>query len=131
MSFPVPSRLVFRWSLWGTWTADGVEMLNDSVESFQAHFPDGIFLASYTSNAEIPGRRLLPKYLQWHSLPGATGVAPGDELWLKWFPQDILDSADLLLAVDADVFCVDDPKSLRSWIGGELQSSICCMQESD
>jgi len=129
--FHVPKRLVFRWTLWGKWSTSGLAMLHDSVASFHVQFPNGTFVASYRQDDDLPDRRLLPEYLQWHSLPGETGILPGDELWLKWFPQDLVDAADLFIAVDADVFAVADPVGLRKWMVDELESSICCMQESN
>ena len=106
-------------------------MLRDSVESFHAFFPRATYIVSYAQDSLIEGKCTLPDYLQWHSLPARSGIAAGDELWLKWFPQDITDRADLMIAVDADVFCVAQPTSLVRWIRDDISKTICCMEESN
>jgi hypothetical protein len=130
-SLSANKRIVLRWSVWGNWDVGGLEMLGDSISSFRPYFPDATYVLSYAQNSVIQENKILPSYLQWHSLPIETGISSGDELWLKWFPQEITDQADLLIVIDADVFCVAEPRSLTQWIEHEGSKSICCMQESN
>lgn len=125
------SRILLRWSVWGEWSASSTEMLADSISSFRPYFPNANFVVSYLQTAKVNEANKIPDYAQWHSLPGNTGIDPSDNLWLKWFPQDNLDHADIFIAIDADVFCVGHPIDLIDWIQKEQAKSICCMQEAN
>src|SRR5688572_21029928 len=101
----VTNRLLLRWTMWGNANARVLAMLGDSIRSFRPYFAQATFVISYHQGSVVASKGTLPEYVQWHSLPNCPGVEQGDELWLKWFPQDITEHADVLISLDMDVFC--------------------------
>jgi hypothetical protein len=106
-------------------------MLNDSVASFRRHFKCATFTVSVAQDATSILAARLPGYLQKHTLPNPLPVRAGDELWLKWFRQDIYEQADALITLDADVFCVSSPHSLLSWLNTNAAPNLIVLSEAD
>ena len=114
-------KLTLRWSFWGKHPIL-IEMLNLSIKSFhrflgeEARYivccDDIDFVKSKTTDVD-------------QYIPSASGLfSVSLSNFRKMAPQlKITDGHELM--VDADVFCLKDPQSIREWI---QDSSVACIQ---
>jgi hypothetical protein len=108
--------MLFRWSIWGESVRKDMEMLTDSVSSFQRIIGERARYVIYTDDRSRISSQLRAladvRLYAAHSSPRFS-VFSGPT-WAKWCPSARLAPGEVEVLVDADVFLLSEPTEVLS-----------------
>lgn len=108
--------MIFRWSIWGEYISNNIELLRCSTLSFRKRFGSGHQYIIYTDNVKFVSKELDTNVdvkefpLDKNSRFCIASKAP----WMKWCPSARLDINQDEFYIDSDVFLLKYPEEIDS-----------------
>lgn len=120
--------MIFRWSVWGQYLKDNIELLNYSILSFQKQFGNHHRYIVYTDDRNFILNNIKTSIEVKEFPKNSIFYISSKATWKKWCPEPRLDINQDEFFIDSDVFLLKKPDEINDFLENN-KYKFCILDE--